>query len=280
MGTETDNNTIDRIILAIENNELVLPTMPDWAVEVQQMLADPDVPTNQIILVICRDPVLSAQLIMTANSAIYSGLPKVTDMMSAVTRLGYSLLRSLIMKVTLARLANAGHPAIQRLLSGFMDHSQEVAAISYILARDQPYLSSDEAMLAGLIHDIGALPICMHADMNGFVIDEHDYNLLIRKYSGQIGEKLLRAWSFRDELVEVPAAVADLQHGTEIELPSYADIVTVANLLSRPSQEFDGWDDVQALRRLGLSPETCRGFDKQMGEEVRSVREIFFDNYL
>ena len=279
METENPLN-IDQVIQAIENNELVLPTMPDWALELQQILQDVDASTNQIIQAVSRDPVLVAQLIKTANSAIYAGMPKVTDVMAAITRLGHRLLHSMLMRITLAQLSSARHPPAQQRLAAFMEHSQEVAAISYVLAKDQKGLMPDQALLAGMIHDIGVIPICIYADRNGSAMDAEDYDRVIQQYSGLIGEKLLTAWAFPDALVAVPALAMDLQYGAETDPASYADIVTVANLLAQPALRFSDWDSVHAVKRLGMSPESCQEFNPQRGSDVQAVREIFFDNSL
>lgn len=267
-------SVIDRINLAIENNELVLPTMPDSAIKIQRMLDDINVSANQIVLAVASDPVIAAQIIKTANSAAYSDKPKVVSVMAAVSRLGFKLLRNLVLTITMTRLSNTNHPAIKKHLAEFWEHSREVAAISYVLAKTQNHLNPDQSMLAGLVHDIGTLPLCLHAEKMISDLDDATLGSLVLKFRATIGEKLLHAWEFPPELIEVIIAHEDLFRETGSSRASYADIVTVANMLNRVTAKMVNWDNIAAVKRLWFSPETCRTFFDIFDKELRAAREM------
>lgn len=264
----------DQLVKAIENNELVLPSMPEWAVKIQKLLDDADASSSQIVNVISGDPAFAAQLIRMANSAVYADKPKVDTVNGALSRLGHKLLRTLVMKITMTRLANANHPVLRKRLAEFTENSRNVAAISYVLAWQRKYLNPDQAMLAGMVHNIGILPICMHMDKNISRADEQGCDLIVNRFRGKIGEMLLKAWSFPDELVAVPVALENLQRETGAKQSDYADVVTVANLLSQPSSGAVAWDSVFALQRLAMSPEECAQFHERFGNQVRTTREL------
>ncbi|MDD2706095.1 MAG: HDOD domain-containing protein, partial [Acidocella sp.] len=82
--------------MAIENNELVLPTLPDIAVKIQELLDDMNASAQQIVDAVSGDPVIVAQLIKTANSAAHADKPKVDNSRAAISRLGYKSLRNLV----------------------------------------------------------------------------------------------------------------------------------------------------------------------------------------
>lgn len=267
-------SVIDQIYLAIENNELVLPTMPDSAIKIQRMLDDINVSANQIVLAIASDPVIATQIIKTANSAAYSDKPKVDSIMAAVSRLGFKLLRNIVITITMTRLSNTKHPAIKKHLAEFWVHSREVAAISYVLAKNQKHLNPDQAMLAGLVHDIGTLPLCHYAEKMISGLDGEALDSLVRKFGAKIGERLLRAWEFPPELTEVVIAHEDLFRETGSNLASYADIVTVANILNRASAKIIDWNNIAAVKRLWLSAETCQTFFDLFDQELRAAREM------
>ncbi len=269
---------IAQILDTIKQDELALPVMPDLAMKVQLMLDDMNVSAHQIVVAVSSDPAFAAELIRVANSAIYADKPGVKTVMAAVTRLGYKMLRSLIMKITTVKLSNSSHPVIKRHLTEFMDHSREVAAISYALARDHKHLNPDQALLAGLIHDIGVIPICMYADKKISAMDEQACELIERKYCGMIGAELLRKWSFPVELIEVPTNHQNLQYESGQALPGYVDVVIVANLLSQPYAKFMAWENVTSVRKLGISPESCREAKGRLANDVNAARSIFFDN--
>lgn len=238
------------------------------------MLDDINVSANQIVSAVASDPVIAAQLIKTANSAAYSDKPKVVSVMAAVSRLGFKLLRNLVLAITMTKLSNTNHPVVKKYLAEFWEHSREVAAISYVLAKNQRHLNPDQAMLAGLVHDIGTLPLCFHAEK--IISDLNDATLdpLVRKFRAQIGEKLLHAWEFPAELIEVIVAHEDLFRKTDSSSASYADVVTVANMLNRVSANMIDWDNIAAVKRLWFSPETCRTFFDLFDKELRAAREM------
>ncbi|MBI5006300.1 MAG: HDOD domain-containing protein [Nitrosomonadales bacterium] len=264
----------DDLSLAIERNELVLPTMPAWAAKVQRMLDDFNVSAGQIVSAVSSDPAFAAQLIKTANSAAYAGKPKVDNVNAAVTRLGYKMLRNLIVSVSMAKLAIIEKPALKRHLAEFWDHSREVAATSHVLARSQKHLNADQAMLAGLIHDIGRLPLFLHIDHKNLKVDDAAMDAVIRRCSAMVGEQLLEIWEFPEELVEIPMAHEDIHRETGSPRASYADVVTIANMLTRATAKVVDWDKVTAVQRMGIPSQLYRDFFDRFDKDLTAAREM------
>jgi HD-like signal output (HDOD) protein len=264
----------DQLSLAIERNELVLPAMPAWAAKVQRMLDDFNVSAAQIVSAVSADPGFVAQLIKTANSAAYSGKPKITTVSAAVTRLGYKMLRNLIVSITMNRIAVIKQPFLKQQLSAFWEHSREVAATSYVLAKSQKHLNPDQAMLAGLIHDIGLLPLLMHMENNNLATDETTLKAVIRKCSALVGEQLLRIWEFPEEMVEIPLAHENIHRETGNPNASYADVVTVANMLSRATAKVVNWDNITAVKRMGIASDLYREFFERFDNDLSAAREM------
>jgi len=267
---------IKHLINAIENNELTLPTLPENAIKLQTMLDDMNVSITQIVSAISADPVFATQLMMKANSAFYSGKPKVDNLQAAVSRLGYKTLRNLVINISMKKFSNADNLVIRKLLSGFMQHSQETAAVSYVLVQSQKHLNADEATLAGLVHDIGVLPICLYLDKNINTIDEQACNQIICKYSGLVGSRLLKLWQFPEDISDIPSDHEDLQHETGKPLATYSDIVTVANLISQASAKFIAWENVTAIKKLGITAELCREFYDRLAGDIQRARSLLF----
>lgn len=266
----------DQFFLAIENCETVLPTMPDWVAKIQRMLDDINITANQIISVLNRDPAFTAHLIKIANSAAYSDKPKVDNLTAAVARLGFKMLHNLIISTTMSRLSVVKKPILKKRLTVFWAHSREVATISYVLSKSQKHLNPDLAMLAGLTHDIGVLSVFLYLEKEEFSFDDADLDSLIRKYSAKLGEKLLRAWEFPNELVEIPVAHQDLQHETGTAIPNYTDIVTVANLLNRATAKMVGWNKIAAVKRLGLDPHLYQDFFDRFNRDISDADAMLF----
>ena len=266
---------LEKLFAAIENNEIALPAMPDLAIKIQGMLDDINVSTQHIVAAVSTDPVLASQIIKIANSALYAGKPKVENLMAAISRIGYKMLRNIIVTFTMNKISSSTHPVVKKHISEFWIHSRDVAAISYVIAKSQKHLNQEQAMMAGLIHDIGTLPLCLYAEKMVSNLDESVLNSLSKKFRATIGNKLLTDWEFPSELTEVILAHENLQGDSGSSFSSYADIVTVANMLNPSTTKIINWDDIPAVKKLYFSKETCQSFFEIFSEELRTAREMF-----
>lgn len=75
-------------------------------------------------------------------------------------------------------------------------------------------------MLAGLMHDPGALPLCIYADRHHPHLDQETLDGLIRKFHTEVGAKLLEKWLFPPDMVEVVAHHENLQRMTTDACPT------------------------------------------------------------
>jgi HD-like signal output (HDOD) protein len=274
MNPTTTCPIADELSLAIERNELVLPAMPSWALKVQRMLDDFNVSAGQIVTAVSADPAFAAQLIKTANSAAYSSKPKVNTVAAAVTRLGYKMLRNLIISITMNRLSNFEKPFLKKHLTAYWEHSRDIAATCYVLAKSQKHLNPDQAMLAGLIQGIGRLPLFMHIENRDLKVDDAMLDMIIRKCSALLGEMLLQIWDVPEEMVEIPLAHEDIYRETESPRSGYADIVTVANMLTRATAKVINRDSITAVKRMGLASDLYRESFDRFDKDLSAAREM------
>jgi len=267
---------LDQIIEAIDNDTLVLPTLPDVAIKIQDLIDDPNVSADQIVLLLSSDPLISAQLIKTANSAVFADKAQVENVRGAVTRLGYRQLRNLVMTITMNKMFYAKNPIINKYMKSVWQHSREVAAVSYVLALRQPHLSPDQALLAGLVHDIGVLPLCLHIEKNHARIEEDKLEELIRKCGNAIGTKLLQKWNFPQDLIGVVGEHENLpRDSSDMPRADYTDVISIANLQEdRARAKVIAWNNIAAVKRLGLSEEECQNFVELYAERIALIAEM------
>lgn len=263
---------------AIKDNSLDLPTLPETAIKIQNLIDDPNVSANKLVNLLSSDPVISMHIIRAANSAALSNGQPARELRGAISRLGYRMLRSMVMNITMTKLFQARSPFIDRQLKELWKHSREVAANSYILAQQQKHLKPEQAMLAGLIHDIGALPLYLHADRHHSALDQKTLEELIRKFSVPIGTRLLQSWNFPDELVEVVAGHENLQRKSHSDFPDYVDVVTMANLQIAGTAKFVQWKNVFAAERLGYRAADCMNFLSDHADQLTAVRGMLDGN--
>lgn len=260
---------------AINSGSFDLPTFPDIAMKIRDLIDDPNVSADQLINLLGADPVITAHIIKAANTAAASGGgARVETVRAAVSRLGYRMLRNLVITVTLGKLFKAGSPIIDRKLRQIWERSRIVAAHSFVIALHQRHLKPEQAMLAGMIHNLGALPLCIFADRHHPRLDADALDALLRRFSTRVGVKLLDNWHFPKEMVDVIAGYENLQRQNGDGLADYTDVVTVATLQSSGSAKFVAWQNVSAAGRLGCTPESCFSFSENHAAQLNIAFEM------
>ncbi|WP_283789799.1 HDOD domain-containing protein [Bermanella sp. WJH001] len=246
------------LIDQIKQDTLVLPSLPEVCLRVRDVAEDIESSIPQLAQIISQDAALAARVIKVANSPLVRTPSEVTDLVTAVNRLGINFTSNLAMGLAMEQLFQATSDVVDRRMRSIWQQSSEVASICHVLASHYTKLHPDQAMLAGLIHKIGALPILTYAeDNNALLNDGFALDKLIEKLHPLIGSHILKAWRFPKELLNVPGQY--LKFDREISKVDYADLVTVAVLQTHANSEHPyaklDWSTIQAFDRVGLSPD-------------------------
>lgn len=267
------------LLEAIENDQLVLPTLPEVALQIQDAVNDPEVSANKLAEVIGQDAAMAARIIKVANSPLLRGRVVVDNLQLAITRLGITFVRNLALGLAMEQMFQATTDVVDRLLRKSWEHSVEVAAICQVLASRHPRLKVDQATLAGLTHQIGVLPILTLAEETPELLENEDVlEEIIEKLHPQIGTAILKSWDFPEELAIVPSAYLDFGRDSQ-DGPDYGDLVTVANLQSligtnHPLTQLD-WSTIPAFEKLGISPDIEVTEMEDFKENLEEARQIF-----
>lgn len=246
------NELMDELV----SGQLQLPTLPEVALRVRDAVEDENANASQIAEIIAQDAALSARLIQIANSPLYRGRQEIDRLSLVIARLGSKLVRNLVTSQVMKQMFQATHDVIDQRLRAVWEHSVQVAAIARALAGHCPGILPDQAMLAGLLHDIGALPILFRAEQRPELLgNSATLDTLIAHLHTRIGGAILSHWRFTDSLIEVAALHEDLDRSHTGE-PDLVDIVQVANLQSHVGTDHRlgnaDWTRVSAFQRLGL----------------------------
>ena len=245
------------LIHAIENDELVLPTLPEVALKVREAAEDPDIGIPQISKVIGNDAALTARIIKVVNSPLLRTNKEITDLQMAVSRLGINYTCNLATGLAMEQMFQATSDVVDRKMREVWNKSTEIAGICHVLCRHYTRLMPDQATLAGLVHQIGVLPILTYAEEhNELLADSISLNHVIEQIHPIIGDKILRTWEFPEPIAMVPSQY--LNFSRDSAKADYVDIVQVATLQSylgseHPYTQLD-WSKIPAFAKLGLDP--------------------------
>lgn len=246
------------LLHAIDSDQLVLPTLPEVALQIREKAADPDVDVSTLTRVIQNDTALSARIVKVANSPLLRASRPIEDLRSAVTRLGITYTSNVATSMAMQQMFQATSDVIDQRMREAWSRSTEVAGIAHALARHYSRLKPDQATLAGIVHRIGALPILTYAEENRRLLkDPGMLDTLIEELHPSIGRRILEHWGFPEELVAVPEGHLDFWR--VVPKVDYADVVLVANLQSLIGSDSQlvhmDWSEISAFERLGLSPD-------------------------
>jgi HD-like signal output (HDOD) protein len=258
--TRLEQQLMHRIAEEMAAGRLALPSLPEAAATVGELVRRDDVTAAQLAAEIGKDPAMAARLLRVANSAAVSGSgPQAESLKRAITKLGFNLTRALISRMAIEQMFYSQSSGLRAYMRRIWRQSLEVAALSRVLAERLTRLDADTAMLAGLVHLVGVLPIVRLADDHPELVPgEAQLETVIARMHRAVGRFVLKVWKFPPELIDVPVLAGDFRRHHDGPA-DYADIVCVSLLQLRgdaatPCAEVDP-ATVPAFARLGLRPE-------------------------
>lgn len=134
-----------------------LPSLPAVALQALQVAEDPSSTASDLLRVIMSDPPLAAKVLRVANSVYFHRGHAVTDLQTAIVRLGFSNIRNLLMGVSVIRTFNTYFIGAPYTREDFWVHSIAVGMAASRLSGENVQLCASSSFVMGLLHDIGQL---------------------------------------------------------------------------------------------------------------------------
>ena len=255
MTSDLAKQVKDDIVAQIKNDELVLPTLPEVALKVREVAEDPNATIDDLCDIIARDPALSARVIKVTNSPLLRSSMPVDDLSTAISRLGIDFTSNLAIGLAMEQMFQATHDMIDYRMRDCWSRAMEFAATAQVLGRHYTRLKPDQAMLAGLVHQIGMLPILAYAENNETLMaDSLSLDKVIERLHPALGSYILRSWDFPAEIIDVPKHYLDQNY--QSGEASYVDLVQVATFQSYADSDHPlakvERSSLGSFKRLGL----------------------------
>jgi HD-like signal output (HDOD) protein len=264
---------LQKLAAEVSEGSIDLPCFPDVVVRVSTALADEDTTSDQVVTIVGAEPRLAARLLQTANSAAFntSGKP-LTDLRSAVTRLGLDLVHGTAMAYAVQQLkSEQSLRSIVEPLTLLWNRSIAVASISRIVA-SRGRLSPDEAFLTGLVHGIGSLYIMVRAasQESGAGGGRSWFDLLVG-WQASIGRAVLESWGFAESMCEAVGEQDDVERRWRHE-PGLSDVLIVslalADALAKPEPRAVATEGISAFLTVGVKEQDRAAI---LGEAERQI---------
>lgn len=146
--------------------EISFPANAQVVLKIKRTLDDPDCHLETAGKLFAADPLLSAQVVAMANSVAYNPSGReISDVRTAVSRLGFQTLRTLVMAQLARQMAGSTATAEQqRMTAQLWEHSAHVAALARVIARRVSRQNPETALFTGLVHEIGGFYLLSRSD--------------------------------------------------------------------------------------------------------------------
>jgi putative nucleotidyltransferase with HDIG domain len=215
----------------LSTEQISFPTFTGATLRVRTALADPAIDADRLARVLSAEPLLGARLIHIANSVAMNpgGGKPVADVRAAVLRVGHDVVRATAVAVAMDQLRAAKDVQVFHEQSEWIwRHSLEVAAIAYVVTRKTTRLNADEALFAGLVHDIGRFYLLSRAAAYpNLVAHPDELDALIHEWHPSIGQAVLHEFDLAEPALR---AVAEHEHHAPSTPPrQLVDVITIAN---------------------------------------------------
>lgn len=241
-----------------------LPALPRTSAKLREVMAGDDPSVGEVSGVIAADSAIAARVLQVVNSAFFRRARSISKIDQAVTHLGFLTIRNIVMSVELFSSWPSALP------KGFdpekmQTRAHKVAAVARSLMSGKV---ADDAMLAGLLHNIGYLVLAQQCPrelekafalsaQRGIPLHEAETEVIGASYA-EVGAYLLGLWGLPHAVIEAVAFQNRPDRIAQTQFDVLSALATAEKLL--PADTFDnqrpyecgppGVDDAY-LRRLG-----------------------------
>jgi HD-like signal output (HDOD) protein len=206
----SENALLNILADKINNDTLVLPTLPAIALKVRKAADNPDINLNAMADVISQDPSLSARMIKISNSSYLGRAVKVVSTQQAVTRIGLRQIKNISTALAMEQLFVSKNTVVKKYMEKSWADTIDVVANSIAALKvhtkqtKNRALNLDSIMLAALVHNIGILPILTEAERHSDVFANPTFlEVAIDKLAGKIGASIMKEWGFEPEFIQI-----------------------------------------------------------------------------
>ena len=269
---------VQSLAAELSQGNIDLPSVPDVAIRVRMVLADERSTVDKIVRVTSAEPILATRLLRMANSVALnpSGHP-VSDLRTAINRVGHNIVRSAAISFAMEQIRRSESlTRIRPKLEELWEESTHVAAVAYLLAKRFTNRNPDQALLTGMLHNVGKLYILTRIINHPRLFRDHEsLQAITRDWHANIGTAILENWSLPEEVCEAVRDHEDIMR-THRGAADLTDITTAAVIISQVAANPDGLQpnlqELKPFRVLGLDNASSQGVISEMQEEIDALR--------
>jgi len=266
-----------------------LPTLPQVAIRLLDLLNDPQSSVGDINQVMMQDPSLAATILRIVNSSYYGLRHHVSSLSHALSLLGYRAVKNVVLTAAASGLFRKRKRTPCFDPQAFSLHSIASAATCRYLADYSGVVDPETAYSFGLLHDIGKLAMdqCFSKDYFDAVMQsrrQHRPSYETEKEvcghtHAEVGEVLVTMWKLPQPLCSAIGRHHDARGVDSDELIAIAQVAdyvcavrdyTSFDYFVRPELNEAAW------KRLSMQGDVLPNLFSALDEHIQQARDMFF----
>lgn len=202
---------IDEKVLKVLNHIDSFPALPQTYIEIEEELNKENFAIKNISDIVHKDMAIATRILQVVNSPLFGLAKNITDIQQAISLLGITMLKSLILYTQIFR-SFEGNMRVENIQKEIWEHSLKVANTSKLLVANFGNRNEIEtAFISGLLHDVGKIIIINNEKFIFEILElmksenieynEAEYKILGTTHA-EIGAYLLSLWGLPSIIVD------------------------------------------------------------------------------
>lgn len=234
---------MQQLVESIELDQL--PSLPEILLRILREFSSEILQVRELAGLIGHDSALTLKILAVANSAAYRRQKPITSIEQCISLLGFKMVKMITIGASTQQFLNTLSGIVPVNFTHYWQHSQTSAFLAEMIAESIDYPQSQEAYIAGLLHDVGKLALLIsrpqaYQPLFQFVNSGNDRNEqeldLLGITHSEIGAMLVRHWGLEPLVVDA----IRYHHESAARIGGASElikIVALANLLSKIGTE-------------------------------------------
>ncbi len=211
--------------------DIKLPTLPEISLKIKKVAGDPNADVFSLTKVAEIDPAFCGYLLQISNSPIYRGSVDIQKVNVAIGRLGLQNTCNIAMTYAVKALFSSNRKIMTKRLQSLWRNNTYTAAVACVIAEHiGGIFDPDEAVLAGLLQDIGCLPLIEKAaNYPELIEDDKAMMFLFDRYAALVGVAILKKWGLHEKFINVVRNRDNWKYN-DVDEVNLVDLVLIAKL--------------------------------------------------